>query len=203
MGLRGAHAVTRTAKTKRVGSRYRSRIGDLKQRSRVDCVIAFLESLPITKGILVGSKMKLLPGQSRFLQAIYGNLTDDNRRIVRLAIKSEPRGNGKTGLLAGLALCHLLGPESEPRGEVYSCAYNKLQAALIFAEMKAIIEAMPELYERVNMQRYGKVIEVESGKGEGSIFESLSADDKRAHGARRYGFMTNLPRRRTPICSTI
>src|SRR3546814_6446288 len=47
---------------------------------------------------------------------------------------SDRRGNGKTGLLAGLALCHLLGPESEPRGEVYSCAYNKLQAALIFAE---------------------------------------------------------------------
>ena len=68
------------------------------------------------------------------------------------------------------------------RGEVYSCAYNKLQAALIFAEMKAIIEAMPDFWARVNLQRYGKVIEVMSGDGEGSIFESLSADDKRAHG---------------------
>ena len=73
----------------------------------------------------------------------------DGRRKIRLAIKSEPRGNGKTGLLAGLALCHLLGPECEPRGEVYSAAYNKLQAALIFAEMKAIIEAVPEFAARV------------------------------------------------------
>ena len=61
-------------------------------------------------------------------------------------------------------------------------AYNKLQAALIFAEMKAIIEAVPEFEARCNIQRYGKVIEVMEGDGAGCIYESLSADDKRAHG---------------------
>jgi len=152
------------------------------KRSRVARVVAFLESLPITKGILTGTKMKLLPGQLEFVQAIYGRLSADGRRKIRIAIKSEPRGNGKTGLIAGLALCHLLGPECEPRGEIYSAAYNKLQAALIFAEMKAIIEAVPEFEARVNVQRYGKVIEVLEGDGAGSIYESLSADDKRAHG---------------------
>src|SRR5262245_40295731 len=126
--------------------------------------------------------MRLLSGQRRFVERVYGDVDGSGRRRIKIAIKSEPRGNGKTGLLAGLALCHLLGPESEPRGEVYSAAYNKLQAALIFAEMKAIIDAVPEYWGRVNMQRYGKVIEVESGDGKGSIFESLSADDKRAHG---------------------
>ena len=50
--------------------------------------------------------------------------------------------------LAALALAHLLGPESEARGEVYSCAYNKLQAALIFAEMKAIVQAVPAFATR-------------------------------------------------------
>ena len=145
-------------------------------------MIAFLEFLPITKGILAGTKMKLLPGQRRFVQAIYGRLARDGRRKIRIAIKSEPRGGGKTGLIAGLALCHLLGPECEPRGECYSAAYNKLQAALIFAEMKAIIEAIPEFEERCNIQRYGKVIEVLEGDGAGSIYKSLSADDRRAHG---------------------
>jgi phage terminase large subunit-like protein len=144
--------------------------------------VSFLESLPITKGIYAGRKMRLLPGQKQFVEAIYGRVRSDGRRKIRIAIKSEPRGNGKTGLLAGLALCHLLGPESEPRGEVYSCAYNKLQAALIFAEMKAIIEAVPEFGARCNLQRYGKVIEVLEGDGAGSVYESLSADDKRAHG---------------------
>src|SRR5215470_4966742 len=153
-----------------------------RKRSRVARVIAFLESLPITKGIYAGQKMKLLPGQRRFIQMVYGRLAADGRRKIRIAIKSEPRGNGKTGLLAGLALCHLLGPECEVRAEVYSAAYNKLQAALIFSEMKAIIEAVPDFECRCNIQRYGKVIEVLEGDGAGSVYESLSADDKRAHG---------------------
>ena len=51
--------------------------------------------------------MKLLPGQRKFVEAIYGRLDSDGRRTIRLAIKSEPRGNGKTGLLADLhcAIC--------------------------------------------------------------------------------------------------
>jgi phage terminase large subunit-like protein len=150
--------------------------------SRVERVIAFLESLPITKGVLAGKRMKLLAGQRRFIERVYGDVDRTGRRRIKIAIKSEPRGNGKTGLLAGLALCHLLGPECEPRGEIYSAAYNKLQAALIFAEMKAIVEAVPDFAYRVNVQRYGKILEVLEGDGAGSTFESLSADDKRAHG---------------------
>src|SRR6516162_1811825 len=176
MGLRGASA------KKAVRLKTRLQPPWKRKRSRVARIVAFLESLPITKGILAGTTMKLLPGQREFVQAIYGRVAADGRRQIRIAIKSEPRGNGKTGLIAGLALAHLLGPECEPRGEIYSAAYNKLQAALIFAEMKAIIEAVPEFEARVNIQRYGKVIEVLEGDGAGSIYESLSADDKRAHG---------------------
>jgi phage terminase large subunit-like protein len=179
MGLRGAGAKKRivtvtAAKTAEPAWK--------RKRSRVDRIISFLQSLPVTKGILAGKKMRLLPNQRKFIEAVYGRVSADGRRQIRIAIKSEPRGGGKTGLLAGLGLAHLLGPESEARGEVYSAAYNKLQAALIFAEMKAIIEAVPEFDTRCNLQRYGKVIEVLSGDGVGSIFESLSADDKRAHG---------------------
>ena len=175
----------RRKKSKRILSKPHRRQRDPWHKrglSRADRVITFLETLPITKGILAGKKMKLLPGQRKFVRAIYGRLGADGRRQIRLAIKSEPRGNGKTGLLAGLALAHLLGPECEARGEIYSAAYNKLQAALIFAEMKAIVEAVPDFAARVNVQRYGKIIEVMEGEGAGSIYESLSADDKRAHG---------------------
>ncbi len=65
-------------------------------------MITFLESLPVTKGILVGATMELLPSQREFVEAVYGN-------EVRLAVLSEPRGNGKTGLLSGIAFFHLLG----------------------------------------------------------------------------------------------
>src|SRR5262249_20877404 len=145
-----------------------------RKRGRVARLIAFLEELPVTKGILAGTKMKLLPGQRAFVEAVYGRLASDGRRKIRIAILSQPRGAGKTGLIAGLMLAHLLGPEAEVRGECYSAAYNKLQAALIFAEMRAICEAVPEFEARVNIQRYGKVIEVLEGDGVGSVYESLS-----------------------------
>ena len=42
--------------------------GKSKGLSRVERVIAFLEFLPITKGIKIGTKLKLLPGQRRFIE---------------------------------------------------------------------------------------------------------------------------------------
>jgi phage terminase large subunit-like protein len=179
MGLRGPGSRKRSAVkagAKTVSSAWKHK------RSRADQVIAFLESLPITKGIYAGRKMKLLPGQREFVKAVYGRVSPDGRRKIRIAIKSEPRGGGKTGLIAGLAAAHLLGPCCEPRGEVYAAAYNKLQSSLLFAELKSIIDSVPEFAARCNIQRHYKIIEVMSGDGAGSIFESLSADDKRAHG---------------------
>src|SRR5580765_491343 len=149
-----------------------------KTLSGLERVIAFLEFLPITKGKLTGRKMELLPSQRAFVQDLYGR----EEGQVRLGIFSEPRGNGKTGLIAGLMLCHLLGPESEPRGECYSAGIDRLQAGLIFNEMEAIIHAVPEFQTRCNIQRFRKIIEVLAGDGKGSKYESLSADSRRAHG---------------------
>jgi phage terminase large subunit-like protein len=152
-------------------------------RGRAEKVIAFLESLPITKGILLGSRMKLIPDQLAFVRAVYNSDEGPARADqVLIAVKSEPRGNGKTGLVAGLALCHLVGPESERRGEIYSAASDRQQAAIIFEEMSAIIHAVPSFAARVNIQRFNKKMEVLSGAGIGSTFESLPAEAKRGHG---------------------
>src|SRR5215831_15337929 len=102
MGLRGAGAKKAARPKTRLQPPWK------QKDSRVARVISFLETLPITKGILAGTTMKLLPGQREFVQAVYGRVAADGRRKIRIAIKSEPRGNGKTGLIAGLALCHLL-----------------------------------------------------------------------------------------------
>src|SRR5262245_50925883 len=118
-----------------------------KGLSRVERVIAFLEFLPITKGILIGRKMRLLPDQRQFIERVYRS-TD-----TRLGSYSEPRGNGKTGMVAGLGLCHLLGPECEPRGECYSAAVNRMQSSLMFEEMVAIIHAVPEFASIVEVHR--------------------------------------------------
>ena len=174
MGLRGFGAVVLPVK----GKARRPAPWKKKRLSRLERVIAFLEFLPITKGKLNGRKMKLLDNQRAFVAELYGR----DRDQVRLGIFSEPRGNGKTGLIAGLMLCHLLGPESEARGECYSAGIDRLQASLIFNEMEAIIIATPEFRERCNIQRFRKMIEVLAGDGVGSKYEALSADSRRAHG---------------------
>jgi phage terminase large subunit-like protein len=150
----------------------------LRGLTRAQRVVAFLEALPVTKGILEGTRMQLLPEQRAFVEAVYGERAEP----VRIGVKSEPRGNGKTGLVAGLALCHLLGPESEPRGEVFSASIDRPMAALIFTEMAAIILAVSAFAARVNIQRFHKRIEVLAGEGAGSVYEALSADARRGHG---------------------
>jgi phage terminase large subunit-like protein len=150
--------------------------------TRAQRVVAFLEFLPITKGPLAGKRLKLLPVQRQFIEAIYGDLDHRGLRRRRLGIMSVPKGNGKSALCAGLALCHLLGPEAEVRGEVYSAAIDRAQAAIIFAEAEATILAVPEFAERVNVQRFHKRIEVLDGLGAGSTYSALSSDARSAHG---------------------
>ena len=119
--------------------------------SRAAKVMAFIESLPVSSGPLAGTLFKLRPWQRRFIRAVYA--TDKScKRIVRTAVLSLGRCNGKTTLAAMLGLCHLAGPESESRGEVYSAANDRFQAARIFNEMAAIIERVPWLDDRVTVK---------------------------------------------------
>lgn len=143
--------------------------------TRAGRVVAFLEDLPITAGKLAGTTMALRPWQRDFIEAVYAE-DAEGRRPVRTAVLSMARKNGKTQLAAGLALCHLMGPEAEPRGEVYSAALTRDQAAKLFQEMCAILAAHAELDDRANIIRFNKQIEVLTGDGAGSIYAALSAD---------------------------
>lgn len=178
MGLHGIGAIKRKLAPDEVRKKPRRPTWKKPGLSRLDAVLAFLESLPITKGKLAGKKMRLLDNQRAFVTDLYGR--ESNK--VRLGILSEPRGNGKTGLLAGLMLCHLLGPEAEQRGECYSAGIDRLQASLIFNEMEAIIREVEDFRVRCNIQRFRKIIEVLAGDGKGSKYEALSSDSRRAHG---------------------
>jgi phage terminase large subunit-like protein len=143
--------------------------------NRAERMIAFLEDLPITAGKLAGTNMKIRPWQREFIEAVYAE-DAEGRRPVRTAVLSMARKNGKTQLAAGIALAHLCGPEAETRGEVYSAALTRDQAAKLFQEMCAILAAHPELDDRCNIIRFNKQIEVLTGDGAGSIYAALSAD---------------------------
>ena len=149
--------------------------------SRAERVIRFCESLPVTSGKLAGTTWRARPWQKKWLRAVYR--TDrKGRRLVRTAVKSLARKNGKTDLAARLCLCHLAGPEAEPRGECYSAANDRAQAARIFAEMVAIIEAVDWLRERVSVRRHSKELEDIGDGGTGSFYAALSADVATKHG---------------------
>jgi len=127
--------------------------------------------------VLAGSKLKVRPWQRKIIKGIYK--TKHDKRIVRQALITMPRKNGKTGLVAALALAHLCGPETEQRGQIYSAAADRSQAELIYNEMKAIIDAVPELKSRVIVRDYNKHMEdVISG----STFKSISSETNTKHG---------------------
>jgi phage terminase large subunit-like protein len=100
--------------------------------------------------------------------------------MVRTVTWSMGRANGKTGLAAVLALCHLVGPEAQPRGEVYAAANDRFQSGRLFNEIAAIVERTPWLARRVSIRRHVK--ELEDIGGTGSLFAALSADVPTKHG---------------------
>lgn len=151
--------------------------------SRADKVIAFIETLIISSGKGSGEPFRLRPWQKEIIRRIYAtNLT--GKRLVREALLTIGRKNGKTELVAALCLCHLLGPEAEPHGECYSAACDIKQAARIFRELERFIVKDQDMDARTNIKRFEKTIEVDQdgGPGEGSTYQALSSDATKAHG---------------------
>lgn len=87
----------------------------------------------------------------------------------RLSLIGQPRKNGKSALGSTIALYSLiLGPKG---GEVYSCAADRDQARIVFADAKRMIEANPELMQVAKL--YRDAIEIPTT---GSIYRVLSAE---------------------------
>lgn len=182
MGLRGPGAKPKPKAPAAAPATGRKRRKVLPWRrrglTRAGRVIAFIEALKITSGMHAGKPFRLRPWQKAIIEAVYA--TDaDGARIIRTVLLTMGRKNGKSQLAAGVALAHLIGPESISRGQVFSAASDRHQAGLIFNEMVAFIEADPDFTARCNIQRFAKVIEdLETG----SRYEALSSDAHRAHG---------------------
>lgn len=147
--------------------------------SDVDRVLAFLRDLPIVSGLKAGEKLELLPFQEQFVRGVYGPQDDAGKRLVRLAALSVARGNGKSALLAGLSLAHLLGPMAEPYGECYAAALDREQAGVLFNMVRAYIEATPWMAARVNIRDWHKEITDELTR---SKWSALTSDARKAHG---------------------
>ncbi|AVA15374.1 terminase large subunit [Sphingopyxis sp. MG] len=142
-----------------------------------DRVLAFLGTLPIVSGLRAGEKMEVLDFQERFVRGVYAET--EGERLVRLAGLSVARGNGKSGLLAGLGLAHLLGPMMEPHGECYAAALDREQAGVLYRMTCAYIYETPWMAGRVNIRDQTKEItDLESS----SLWRALTSDARKAHG---------------------
>lgn len=142
------------------------------KRDRPARVIQFIEALTVPSGTLAGKKFTLLPFQKRFIRDIYGPHRG-GRRVVRRAILSLGRKNGKSTLVAGLVLAHLCGPEAEPNGEIVTGANEREQAALIFKIASQIVRATPELQDVVRIvDSTHTMVHFQSG----SVYRALSRE---------------------------
>lgn len=90
------------------------------------------------------------------------------RRLFRTAWWSMGRKNGKTGLVATIAVDGLF---DEDGAEVYSCAGEKEQARIAFSAAKRTVELDPELSAR--LKTYRNAIE---NPANGSVYRALSAE---------------------------
>jgi len=178
MGQRGPGSIRGKAARAAPKRRRRKHPWERKGLSRAARVIAFLESLPCTKGYGAGAPLKLLPFQREWIEAVYAE-GENGQRLVSTAVLSTGRGNGKTVMIAGLCLAHLVGPEVVPRAEVYSAAATREQAALIFDELEAWTVRVDWLQARLNVKRFGKIIE---DMTTGSLYRALASDAPAAHG---------------------
>lgn len=143
--------------------------------TRAERIIAFIERHCRTPdGARVGERMVLADFQKEFIHAVY-----DNEAGTRRAYLSIARKNGKTGLIAGLLLAHLVGPEARLNSQLVSGAMSRDQASLVFNLASKMIQQSPALSKIVRIVPSSKRL---IGLPLNTEYRALSADGKTAHG---------------------
>ncbi len=143
--------------------------------TRGDRVIQFIETYCLTpEGAGVGQPMVLAEFQKQFIRDIY-----DNPAGTRRAFLSIARKNGKSGLIAGLLLAHLVGPEAVQNAQIVSGAMSRDQAALVHNLASKMVQLSPRLSKVVRIVPSGKRL---IGLPLNTEYRALAADGKTAHG---------------------
>ena len=143
--------------------------------TRAERVIAFIETYCVTpEGAHVGKPLVLADFQKEFIRAVY-----DNAQGTRRAYLSIARKNGKSGLIAGLLLAHLIGPEAKQNSQIVSGAMSRDQAALVFNLASKMVMQCPKLSKLVRIVPSGKRL---IGLPLNVEFRALAADGRTAQG---------------------
>lgn len=122
----------------------------------------------------VGKPIRLLPFQKEFISAVYDNPAGTSRGYLSIA-----RKNGKTGLIACLALAHIAGPMKIRNSQIISGARSRDQASLVFNLAEKIINFSPELRKVIRTTSSKRML---TGLVANVEFRAISAEAGTAHG---------------------
>lgn len=119
--------------------------------------------------------MSLISWQTKMLRDIYGTVNQNTgvRRYTRAYI-SEAKKNGKSTIVGGLPIYHMLGEEDVIKPEVYGTASAKDQAAIVYRSTTSLAKGNPAVLSRLRLLDSKKQIHL---RGERTGFYAvLSAD---------------------------
>lgn len=106
-----------------------------------------------SKGEWAGKPIKLELFQKAYINALFGFIDKKTGyRRYKESFFMVARKNGKSTMLAGLALYMLLG-DKEPGAEVYSVATKKDQAKIVFDEACHMVQQSPELKKFIKKRK--------------------------------------------------
>lgn len=142
--------------------------------SLADKVVRFALRLKVPEGRLVGTDFKLLTFQIEFLFEVFKLDKKTKQRVVRSAILSISRKNGKTALMAIIVLAFMYIPELVlDNAQLYSLALKRDQASIIFDLMKRIVQQSKALDRLIKVTDSGKKLE---NLKNGVTYKALSTD---------------------------
>ena len=143
-------------------------------------VVRFIEALRHTKGEFHGQPFHLLPWQEKVIRDVFGTVRDDDptMRQYTTAYIEIPKKNGKSELGAAIALNMLIN-DDEWKAEVYSCASDRQQAAIVFDVAVDMVRQSPALMKRVKIIPSTRRMIYQPT---GSIYQVLSSEVATKHG---------------------
>jgi phage terminase large subunit-like protein len=109
--------------------------------TRGDRVCKFIETYCfVPEGKLVGKPLKLMKFQRDFITAIYDHPAGITRAYLSIA-----RKNGKSSLIASIALAHIVGPEAKQNSQIISGARSRDQASVVYKLAEKMVRMNPDL----------------------------------------------------------
>lgn len=124
-----------------------------------------------------GQPLQLLDWQYQLLWDVYGTVKDDGYRQYQYAYLEIPKKNGKTTLIAALALYHLVC--DPPGGQIYCCAADRGQAELVYKAATGMIDQEPAFSGLLKITDSRKTIK---NLHTGTELKVLSAEAYTKHG---------------------